>query len=47
MKDFFEGVLVMVGFIIFILALNLVFEWHRYNQMDRELRSWQTAEVIR
>ena len=41
MSDFFEGIFVMIGFILFIIALNLVFEWHSHNQMDRELQSWQ------
>ena len=46
MKDFFEGMLVMIGFILFIFALNLVFELHRYILMDRELQSWQAEGVI-
>ena len=40
-KDLIEGMLVMIGFILIVLGVNLVWDWHRYNQMDRELQNWQ------
>jgi hypothetical protein len=41
MVDFIEGMLVFIGFALIVLGANLVWEWHRYNQMDRELELWK------
>ena len=41
MVDFIEGMLVFIGFALIVLGVNLVWEWHRHNQMDRELELWK------
>ncbi len=45
-KDLIEGMLVMLGFILIVLGVTVVWDWHRHNEMDRELQSWQAEGVI-
>jgi uncharacterized membrane protein len=44
--DFIEGMLVMIGFVLIVFGVNLVWDWHRHNEMERELQSWQAKGVI-
>jgi hypothetical protein len=41
MNDFYADLIVILGIVLVVLGLNLAWEWHRHNQMDRELRGWQ------
>jgi uncharacterized membrane protein len=40
-KDLVESVLVFLGFILIVLGINLIWDWHRYSQMDAELELWK------
>jgi uncharacterized membrane protein len=40
MKDFYADLLVFLGIILVVLGLNLAWERHRHNQMERELEGW-------
>lgn len=43
--DFLEGVLVMGGFILIVLGINLIWDWHQHSQMERELELW-TQDLV-
>jgi hypothetical protein len=45
-KEFIGDLLAIVGIILVVIGINLIWDWQRFSKMDRELRLWQTAEVI-
>jgi len=45
-KDFLEGVLVMVGFLLIVVGVKLAWDWNRYMEMDRELELWKRDLIV-
>ena len=41
MKDFIEGIIVMVGFLLIVVGIDLSLKWHEHNEMDRQLELWK------